>query len=194
MAVINSIIETGVDRLVKLVKERGKIAIKDAAKQLGVGSTVIEEWVDFLEDEGIISVEHSLTKSYLVGRKLSKKEVAVKAKEFSGKKDVFVKFTKFREISQKLSKYCDICHSQTLHVSLFFVTFLDIPQHFGICFQVSQYLGKYSLDCAKLRDMSSKTSKPHEVSDAEVRTPLAIRRTAYPNVAIFLTSSRSFED
>ena len=117
MAVINSIIETGVDRLVKLVKERGKIAMKDAAKQLGVGSTVIEEWVGFLEDEGIISVEHSFTKSYLVGRKLSKKEVEIKAKEFSGKKDVFVRKAevtasflekeaeKFKDVKNEFNKF-----------------------------------------------------------------------------------------
>ena len=87
----SSIIETGVDRLVRLVKERGKIAMQDAAKQLGLSKTVIEEWADFLEEEGIISLEHSLTKSYLIERKLTKKEVEVKAKEFSGKKDVFVR-------------------------------------------------------------------------------------------------------
>lgn len=91
MPLTTSIIETGVDRLVKLVKVSGKISLPDAAKQLGVSPTVIEEWADFLEEEGIISIEHSLTKTYLVQRKLTKKEVEGKAKEFKGKKDIFIR-------------------------------------------------------------------------------------------------------
>ena len=86
-----SIIETGVDKLVNLIKQRGKIALADAAVELGVSTTVIQEWVNFLEDEGIISVEYKLTKPFLVERKLTKKEVDEKAKEFSNKKDVFVR-------------------------------------------------------------------------------------------------------
>src|SRR3989338_2459692 len=91
MEIASSLIETGVDKLVNLVKERGRIALADAAKELGVSATVIQEWVDFLEEEGIISVEYKMTKPYLVERKLTKKEVEVKAKEFAGKKDVFVR-------------------------------------------------------------------------------------------------------
>ncbi len=91
MEIESSIIETGVDKLVSLVKVRGKIALSDAAKELGVSTTVVQEWVDFLEDEGIISVEYKLTKPFLVERKLTKKEVDAKAKEFIGKKDVFVR-------------------------------------------------------------------------------------------------------
>lgn len=91
MDIGGSVIETGVDKLVDLVKQRGRIALVDAAKELGVSATVIQEWVDFLEEEGIISVEYKLTKPYLVERKLTKKEVEAKAKEFTSKKDVFVR-------------------------------------------------------------------------------------------------------
>jgi len=91
MGIGESIIETGVDKLVKLVKERGRIALADSAKELGVSTTVVQEWVDFLEDEGIISVEYKLTKPYLVERKLTKKEVDVKSKEFEGKKEGFIR-------------------------------------------------------------------------------------------------------
>ena len=91
MELEGSVIETGVDKLVRLVKERGRIALADTAKELGVSTTVIQEWVDFLEEEGIISVEYKLTTPYLVERKLTKKEVEVKAKEFASKKDVFVR-------------------------------------------------------------------------------------------------------
>ena len=91
MEIASSLIETGVDKLVNLVKERGRIALADAAKELGVSATVIQEWVDFLEEEGIISVEYKLTKPFLVERKLTRKEVDAKSKEFAGKKDVFVR-------------------------------------------------------------------------------------------------------
>ncbi|MAG91138.1 hypothetical protein CMO83_00510 [Candidatus Woesearchaeota archaeon] len=91
MSLKGGIIETGVDKLVKIVKQRGKIALADAAIELGVGTSVIQEWVEFLEEEGIISVEYKLTKPYLVERKLTKKEVESKAKEFASKKDVFVR-------------------------------------------------------------------------------------------------------
>ena len=91
MAMEGSLIETGVDKLVNIVKERGRIALADAARELGVSTTVIQEWVDFLEEEGIISVEYKLTKPFLVERKLTKKEVDEKAKEFSSKKEIFVR-------------------------------------------------------------------------------------------------------
>ncbi|MBI3034850.1 hypothetical protein HYY71_00870 [Candidatus Woesearchaeota archaeon] len=91
MEIASSVIETGVDKLVSIVKQRGRIALLDAAKELGVSITVIQEWVEFLEEEGIISVEYKLTKPYLVDRKLTKKEVESKAKEFASKKDVFVR-------------------------------------------------------------------------------------------------------
>lgn len=91
MDIGSSVIETGVDKLVNIIKARGRIALADAAKELGVSTTVIQEWVDFLEDEGIISVEYKLTKPYLVERKLTKKEIDEKAKEFTSRKDVFVR-------------------------------------------------------------------------------------------------------
>ena len=91
MGLTGSIIETGVDKLVNLVNKNSKISSFDAAKELGVSSTVIMEWADFLEEEGIISVEYKFTKPFLVSRKLNKKEVKEKAKEFSGKKEGFIR-------------------------------------------------------------------------------------------------------
>jgi hypothetical protein len=49
------------------------------------------EWADFLEEEGIINIEYKFTKPFLIARKLVKKDVQEKAKEFSGKKDIFVR-------------------------------------------------------------------------------------------------------
>jgi len=91
MVSTGSIIETGVDKLVNLVNARGRIAASDAAKELGVSSTVVMEWADFLEEEGIINIEYKFTKPYLVARKLGKKDIQGKEKEFTGKKDVFIR-------------------------------------------------------------------------------------------------------
>jgi len=91
MGLTGSIIETGVDKLVKLINTVGRVYSYDAAKELGVSNTIIMEWADFLEEEGIIKIEYKFTKPFLVTRKLGKKQVEEKAKEFSGKKDVFVR-------------------------------------------------------------------------------------------------------
>ena len=91
MPLTTSLIETGVDKLVNLVNLKEKISSADAAKELGVSTTVVMEWADFLEEEGIIKVEYKFTKPFLIARKLAKKDVQEKAKEFSGKKDVFVR-------------------------------------------------------------------------------------------------------
>jgi len=89
MAGKKSVIETGVDKLVRLVNERKKISIKDAAKELGVSVSSIEDWADFLEQEGIISIETQLTTVYLVEKKLGKKELVEKLEEVKEQKEDF---------------------------------------------------------------------------------------------------------
>ncbi|MBD3208888.1 hypothetical protein GF367_00530 [Candidatus Woesearchaeota archaeon] len=84
-------IETGVDKLVTLVDRHKRISLDDAAKQLGVSKVLIQEWADFLEQDGLISVEYSLSKVWLVERKLSKSEVQKKTKEYVGVKDSFIR-------------------------------------------------------------------------------------------------------
>ena len=86
-----SIIETGIDKLVNLINIKEKISPSDAATELGVGSNIIMEWADYLEEEGIIKIQYKFTKPFLVARKIAKKDVQIKAKEFSGKKEVFVR-------------------------------------------------------------------------------------------------------
>tara|TARA_Y100000310_G_scaffold255534_1_gene263032 strand:- start:25249 stop:26391 length:1143 start_codon:yes stop_codon:yes gene_type:complete len=91
MTLTSSVIETGVDKLVNLINTKGRISSADAAKELGVSTTIVMEWADFLEEEGIINMEYKFAKPFLVARKLGKKDVKEKAKEFSGKKEVFVR-------------------------------------------------------------------------------------------------------
>jgi len=84
-------IETGVDKLVNLVQKHKKITLDDAAKELGVGTVVIQEWADFLEEQGVISVEYSLSKVWLKVKTLTKKEVETKVKEYDTKKESFIR-------------------------------------------------------------------------------------------------------
>jgi len=84
-------IETGVDKLVDLINRRKRLSTNEAADELGVSIHVIQEWADFLEDEGLITIEYKLSRTYLCERKLNKGEVEKKAKEYSSKKDAFTR-------------------------------------------------------------------------------------------------------
>jgi DNA repair exonuclease SbcCD ATPase subunit len=103
-------IETGVDRLVELVKERKKISIDDATKELGVSKPVVQEWAEFLEEENLIGIEYSLSKTYLVEKKLSKGEVKKKAKEYGQKKEAFVRKvdTALKQLEKETAGFEDI--------------------------------------------------------------------------------------
>ncbi len=84
-------IETGVDRLVGLVQERKRLSLDDASKELGVSKQVVQEWAEFLEEEGLVGVEYTLSKTYLVERKVAKKDLERKEKEYEQKKEAFVR-------------------------------------------------------------------------------------------------------
>jgi len=86
-----SVIEPGVDKLVKLVSDRKKISVKEAAKELGVSVSSIEEWADFLEEEGIISIQTQFATVYLVEKKIGKKELKEKVKAVKGEKEDFMR-------------------------------------------------------------------------------------------------------
>jgi len=87
----DSLLKTGVDRLVSLIQEKKRISVPEAAKELGVSQVVVEEWADFLEEEGIISIDYKFATSWLIEKKLKKEEITKKVKEFHGKKDVIIR-------------------------------------------------------------------------------------------------------
>jgi hypothetical protein len=58
---VNKTIETGVDDLIKLVKEKKKITIVDTAKALKLPLLTIQKWVDFLVEEKILGIEYKFT-------------------------------------------------------------------------------------------------------------------------------------
>lgn len=106
-------IETGVDKLVGLVKEKKRISIDEASKELGVSKPVVQEWAEFLDEEGLIGIEYSLSKTYLVERKMSKGEVKKKAKEYGQKKEAFVRKvdTSLKRLEKETAGFEDIKRS-----------------------------------------------------------------------------------
>ncbi len=86
-----SLLKTGVDRLVSLIKEKKRISVLQAAKELGVSQIVVEEWADFLEEDGIISIDYKFATPWLIEKKLKKEELEKKVKEFHGRKDIIIR-------------------------------------------------------------------------------------------------------
>ena len=61
----NGVVETGVDALLKLVKEKGKISVADAAHTLRISESVIQNWVDFLIEEEVLGIEYKFITPYI---------------------------------------------------------------------------------------------------------------------------------
>jgi hypothetical protein len=68
------LILTGVDVLLDYVKKKGKVTVKDAAKIIGYPVSVIEDWANILEEEGLISIEYKFTKTFLVNKSITQKK------------------------------------------------------------------------------------------------------------------------
>lgn len=83
-------IQTGVDRLVNLLHEKKKLSVDEGAKALGVSKAILQEWADFLEEEGLLEIKYSLSKTYLVERPLSKHEFEQKEKQFETQRETFI--------------------------------------------------------------------------------------------------------
>ncbi|MCK5025929.1 MAG: hypothetical protein KAS15_05015, partial [Nanoarchaeota archaeon] len=87
---VPALIQTGIDKLINIVKEQGRISVPRVAREIGVSKSVIEGWIKFLEDEDLISIEYKLTVPYIVYKELSKKDLLHKAREFKSKKESFI--------------------------------------------------------------------------------------------------------
>ncbi len=76
------LITTGVDALVRLVKDRQKIELEEASAALNIGRETIEEWARVLEEEGILKMEYRLTHIWLAWVKPTEEEVAAEVESF----------------------------------------------------------------------------------------------------------------
>jgi len=88
---VGTSIKTGVDKLVELVSEKKKVAVDDAAKKLGVGKNVVQEWAEFLEEEGLVTLEYSFSKVWITEKKITKEDVISGAKEISSEKEALAR-------------------------------------------------------------------------------------------------------
>ncbi len=79
------LISTGVDQLIRLVKESGRVEIGAASKELKQPVKTIEDWAHVLEEEGLVAVEYKLTKIFLVWQGPTSEYVAQKAEKIGAK-------------------------------------------------------------------------------------------------------------
>ncbi|MBI4439263.1 hypothetical protein HY640_04990 [Candidatus Woesearchaeota archaeon] len=84
-------ITTGVDRLVSVIEKRKRISISDAAAELSVPGVVVEEWAEFLKDQGVIDIEYKFTRPFLVKKEFTKEELVKRSKDFESRKDIFIR-------------------------------------------------------------------------------------------------------
>mgnify|MGYP005851004849 CR=1 FL=1 len=84
-------ISTGVDALIKLVRDSGRIEINEAALKMGLSRSVLEEWASVLEEQGLIKIEYQLTKMYLIWIAKTKSEMEVKAAEIADRRAAAVR-------------------------------------------------------------------------------------------------------
>lgn len=92
------LITTGVDALVRLVKEKQRIDIEDAAAILNIPVESLEDWARVLEEEGILRIEYRLTHIYMIWVKPTEEEIEEELTSFAEeKKDIQEEVKKVRE-------------------------------------------------------------------------------------------------
>jgi archaellum component FlaC len=76
------LITTGVDALVRLVKEKQRVDLEEASSVLNIPTETIEDWARVLEEEGILRIEYRLTKIFLLWVRPTEEELAGEKKSF----------------------------------------------------------------------------------------------------------------
>lgn len=96
-------VETGVDDLIRLLKNKGKIAQKDAAKELNINDSYIQSWIDFLVEEGIVGIEYKFTKPFIFLNSVDdqEEEKTSKSQGLSAIKEEYFQHAKDKKIPQE---------------------------------------------------------------------------------------------
>lgn len=76
------LITTGVDALVRLVKEKQRVELEEAASVLNIATETLEDWARVLEEEGILRLEYRLTRIYLLWVRPTEEEVSAEVASF----------------------------------------------------------------------------------------------------------------
>ncbi|MFH0927242.1 MAG: hypothetical protein V1822_01560 [Candidatus Micrarchaeota archaeon] len=87
MGLEDFLISTGVDGLINLIHKMGRIETSQAAAQLGMPISTVEDWAKTLETEGLIRIEYKLTKEFLVWASLSPQKYTQKKEQVEKNKE-----------------------------------------------------------------------------------------------------------
>ncbi len=68
------VVRTGVDELLELLAHSAKTPLTEVATKLKVDAGVIQAWVDFLVEEGIVGIEYRFTTPYIYLNKVVEKK------------------------------------------------------------------------------------------------------------------------
>lgn len=99
------LVTTGVDALVKLVKDAEKIDIETASKELKIPVDTLEDWARVLEEEGIIRVQYKLAKVYLIWVTPTEEEIAAEKESFMKSKAELQK--EIEEVREKIKPHIE---------------------------------------------------------------------------------------
>ncbi|MBS3069543.1 hypothetical protein J4441_04215 [Candidatus Micrarchaeota archaeon] len=90
MALDELLISTGVDALIRLVKEKKKIEVSAAAKALSLPAQTVEEWARVLEEEGIIAIKYQFTTVLLIWLNQEPSVISARTQKLSEQKKALV--------------------------------------------------------------------------------------------------------
>ncbi len=99
---VEGTIKTGVDNLIELLKNREKITINDASKELKIKTKILQKWVDFLVEEKVISIEYKFTVPYIYLNRTKQEEKSIVSKRSLKEiKNFFVEKARKKNIPEK---------------------------------------------------------------------------------------------
>jgi len=75
------IVKTGVDELLDLLSNGTKTSLTEAASKLNLDTGVVQAWVDFLVEEGIVGIEYKFTTPYIYLNKVVESKDKTPSKE-----------------------------------------------------------------------------------------------------------------
>jgi chromosome segregation ATPase len=108
------IIETAIDELARILNEKKRITITEAARLLKTNPAQIEEWVKILEDHDLVELVYpAWGEPQIVLKGVEKKDMLKKKKEFEKRKDVVEEKTKeFQEKVEVVEKKVELTNKE----------------------------------------------------------------------------------
>jgi chromosome segregation ATPase len=86
------LIETPIDKLIELVKQKERVTLAEAGKALGVDEEKVEEWVRVLEDKDFVELIYpAIGEPVIILKKITDKVVDAKEKELGKQKEIIGK-------------------------------------------------------------------------------------------------------